>query len=77
MTDSASTPGKGFLLLVASPDDVPADLDAVGNTLAEAKPGFETADFAPVVWPATLVVVGLVAVRRMSSFDRLGEGGVR
>ncbi|MBU3683351.1 MAG: hypothetical protein FGM39_04950 [Phycisphaerales bacterium] len=26
---------------------------------------------------ATLVVVGLVAVRRMSSFDRLGEGGVR
>lgn len=26
---------------------------------------------------ATLVVVGLVAVRRMSSFDRLGEGGIR
>lgn len=26
---------------------------------------------------ATLVVVGLVAVRRMSSFDRLGEGGLR
>jgi Flp pilus assembly protein TadB len=26
---------------------------------------------------ATLVVVGLVTVRRMSSFDRLGEGGLR
>jgi tight adherence protein B len=26
---------------------------------------------------ATLVVVGLVAVRRMSSFERLGEGGLR
>ena len=26
---------------------------------------------------ATLVVVGLVSVRRMSSFDRLGEGGLR
>jgi len=26
---------------------------------------------------ATLVVVGLLSVRRMSSFDRLGEGGAR